>query len=108
MKFTPLFCIVMASVALMSVPAHAAKIQKNEKIDFSVFTCHAFLDRFTGFDREDASTMLVWIDGYLAGVSSDTVLDFDNLEKYSEEIVDYCKTHGNRLFLEAARMAGVR
>lgn len=91
--------------AVMALPAQAAN---HEPIDFGAYNCQDFIQQVANNKAEDVGVVLTWIDGYLSGVTGDTVLDFDGMEKISVNLVKYCAAHGDAKLLDAARKVGVR
>jgi acid stress chaperone HdeB len=85
-------------------PAQAAK--KISQIDFGAMTCAQFLNEVQG-DDEAAGLALMWLDGYLSGVSGDTVLDFKDFEKFAEKLGASCKKNGQANLLEVAKELGL-
>lgn len=56
----------------------AAKKAQSRNINFGAITCGEFLQDISQSSDEDAGVVLMWIDGYLSGVSGDTTLDWKN------------------------------
>ncbi|MEZ5580532.1 MAG: HdeA/HdeB family chaperone [Candidatus Competibacteraceae bacterium] len=54
----------------------------------------------------DAGVVLMWIDGYLSGVSGDTSLNWKDLEKFSTNLVAYCGKPDEKV-LDAAEAVGI-
>lgn len=67
--------LCLAASLLVSGPVAAKKAQM-QNIDFGTITCGAFLKELSTSTAEDAGVVLMWIDGYLSGVSGDTDLDW--------------------------------
>jgi acid stress chaperone HdeB len=95
-----------SALLLLATPALAGK-HGMDNIDFGQITCGQFIEDIAGGSEEDAGAVMLWIDGYLSGVSGDSVLNWKGLESYSERLVDYCGTHRKRLLLDAARKVGI-
>ncbi len=98
--------LCLAASLLVSGPVAAKKAQM-QNIDFGTITCGAFLKELSTSTAEDAGVVLMWIDGYLSGVSGDTDLDWGNLEKFSKDLVEYCGNNSNTKVLEAAKKVGI-
>ncbi|MBL8254228.1 MAG: hypothetical protein JNJ76_11570, partial [Candidatus Competibacter sp.] len=81
--------LCLAASLLVSGPVAAKKAQI-QNIDFGSITCGAFLKELSTGTADDAGVVLMWIDGYLSGVSGDTELNWKNLETFSQELVEYC------------------
>ena len=98
--------LCLATGLLVSGPVAAKKAQM-QNIDFGSITCGAFLKELSTGTADDAGIVLMWIDGYLSGVSGDTELDWGNLEKFSKDLVEYCGNNSNTKVLEAAKKVGI-
>ncbi|MCB1628434.1 MAG: hypothetical protein KDI51_10535 [Xanthomonadales bacterium] len=100
----------LALVAALSIslatPAEARK-GRSQDIDFGSYTCKAFLYDISDASEEDIAAVFLWLDGYLSGVSGDTVLRFNGLEAFSENLVERCSQRGNERLLDAARRVGI-
>ena len=98
--------LCLATGLLVSGPVAAKKAQM-QNIDFGSITCGAFLKELSTGTADDAGIVLMWIDGYLSGVSGDTELSWKNLETFSQELVEYCGKNTDTKVLEAAKAVGI-
>ena len=85
-----LFAVVLCLTASLLAPPALAKKTQMKNIDFGEITCAEFLQELSTSSSEDAGVVLMWIDGYLSGVSGDTSLNWKDLEKFSTNLVAYC------------------
>lgn len=95
-----------ASVAvtlLAALPAVAA----GDSIDFGSATCRDLVDTVHSTAEEDVGAMMLWLDGYLSGVSGDTVLDWRVFESFVGNVTDYCTDNPRENLLKAARKVGI-
>jgi acid stress chaperone HdeB len=99
---------VLLCVLLLAMPAHARKQSSVANIDFSRITCGEFVQEIVAADEDATGSVLLWIDGYLSGVSGDTLLDWSSLESYSTRLVEYCADHPKKNLLEAAKKVGIQ
>jgi acid stress chaperone HdeB len=107
MKLSTMMAALCVSVSLLvSAPALAKKTQMQD-IDFGAITCGEFMKEISASSAEDVGVVLMWIDGYLSGVSGDTVLNWENLEEFSTELVAYCGKKPDVQVLEAAEEVGI-
>lgn len=90
----------------VSTPTLAKKTQI-QNINFGVITCGEFMEGMAEGSDEDIAVVLMWIDGYLSGVSGDTVLNWRNLERFSAKLVDYCDRKPQVKVLDAAEEVGI-
>ena len=96
---------LIASVFVAS-PAMAGK-HGLKNIDFGTINCREFLEEIAAGSEDDAGAVMLWIDGYLSGVSGDTVLNWRGFEAYSERLVEYCAEHRKVKLLDAAKRVGI-
>lgn len=97
----------LAASLLVSAPALAAKKNQMQNIDFGSITCGQFLQDLSQSSAEDAGVVMMWIDGYLSGVSGDTVLNWKDLEKFSSNLATYCGEKPSAKVLDAAEAVGI-
>jgi len=105
----PLSCCLASCLLLLlltAMPALAKK-QQPENIDFGALTCKEFIQEMSQTDAESAGVVLMWLDGYLSGVSGDTKLNWKSLESFSGALMESCaKTPGKKV-LDVAKAAGI-
>lgn len=92
---------------LVAMPALAAKKAQMQNIDFGSITCGQFLQDLSQSSAEDAGVVMMWIDGYLSGVSGDTLLNWKDLEKFSTRLAAYCGEKPAAKVLDAAEAVGI-
>lgn len=81
---------------------------RTDAIDFSSITCKSFIEDIAAGSEEDAAAVMMWLDGYLSGVSGDTVLRFDAMESFGTNLVEHCAGNGNVKLLDAAKKVGLQ
>lgn len=99
---------ILLCALMLALPAHARKQSSAQNVDFSRISCGEFLEEIVAADEDTAGSILLWIDGYLSGVSGDTLLNWKSLENYSERLVEYCADHRKAKLLDAARKVGIQ
>jgi len=99
MTFTP-----WEKSASMTAPP---RLNPNSNLHGFPRTCGEFLQELSTSSAEDAGVVLMWIDGYLSGVSGDTSLDWKDLEKFSTNLVAYCGKKPDEKVLDAAEAVGI-
>lgn len=77
-------------------PVHA------ESFDMKDMSCAQLMQA----DEEDAGVILLWLDGYLSGVTGDTRLDTDFLETFAEEMASACEKTPQAKILDVAQIVG--
>jgi acid stress chaperone HdeB len=101
--------LMMATLAagiLLANPAQAGK-RSMDNIDFGTISCREFIEDIATASEDDAAAVMLWIDGYLSGVSGDTVLNWRGFETYSERLVEFCAKNRKTKLLDAARRVGI-
>lgn len=107
MKLSLITAALCASATLLiSTPVLAKKTQMQD-IDFGAITCGEFMQEMSKSSSEDAGVVLMWIDGYLSGISGDTVLNWKNLEQFSTDLIAYCGSKPAAKVLDAAEEVGI-
>lgn len=98
--------VFLCASLLVASPVYARK-QSQDIINFGTYTCRAFLEDAAQGSEEDIGIVLMWIDGYLSGVSGDTVWRMNDFGEFSERLAEYCSRHGHVKLLDAAREKGI-
>jgi len=94
-------------IAAMAVPALAKKSQQPQNINFGAITCKEFVEEIAGTDEDAAGIILMWLDGYLSGVSGDTTLNWKTLESFSGALVEACAKKPGKKVLDVAKEVGI-
>ncbi|MBF0110509.1 MAG: hypothetical protein HQL76_15180 [Magnetococcales bacterium] len=102
-----LFLTVTLLVTFSGPVVAKGKKSANQNIDFSSFTCSAFIGEVANSSEEDVGAVLMWLDGYLSGVSGDGVLNWKGFEQFAENLMKRCADHGDEMLLEAAKKVGI-
>lgn len=101
--------LALMTCFLLSVnSADAARKRDSGDINFGSFTCKDFVSAVNSGSEDDIGAMLLWLDGYLSGVSGDTVLNWESFESFSENIAGYCVDNGRANLLSAAKKVGIQ
>ena len=106
MKRLFVLAALCCSSLFLSMPVSAKK-PGAQNINFGAITCGEFMKELSQGSAEDAGVVLMWIDGYLSGVSGDTVLKWGDLEKFSTDLVAYCGKKPDEKVLDAAEAVGI-
>ncbi len=94
-------------VLMAAVPVSAKKQQQPADIDFGAVTCKEFIGEIATSDEESAGIILIWLDGYLSGVSGDTKLSWKNLESFTTALMEGCAQKPARKVLDVAKDVGI-
>jgi hypothetical protein len=98
-----LCCIVVAACSVFSTTRAEAR---HGSVDLSNFTCEAFLQAIADGREEEMRGLAIWLDGYMASIADDKVMNWKNFEQFFDELLVYCRGHGSSNLLEAAHDAG--
>ncbi|KHK01918.1 HdeA/HdeB family chaperone [Desulfovibrio sp. TomC] len=99
-------CTAVLALALAG-PALAKKQQQPQNIDFGAVTCKEFVMEIADADEDSAGIILMWLDGYLSGVSGDTKLNWKTLETFSGALMEACAKKPGQKVLDVAREVGI-
>ena len=101
-------CVLTAGllVLLASLPA-LAKAKQANNINFGAITCEEFIHEVAGADEDSVAMVLMWLDGYLSGVSGDTRLNWNNLEGFSAKLMNGCAKKTKAKVLDVAKAVGI-
>jgi acid stress chaperone HdeB len=78
--------LVVSVIALAAVSAPAAA---QIKLDMNKVTCGDWL----GYDPEQRDFVRFFLSGYYSAAANIDVLDFNRLQRNSEKVMAFCKTH---------------
>jgi acid stress chaperone HdeB len=98
---------VLGIAVLTATPAMAAKQQQSGDVDLGSVTCAAFMKDLSTASEQDAGAIFLWLDGYLSGVSGDTVMRPAGMEQFVQALLDHCSKRGKDNLLDAARKVGI-
>lgn len=77
-----------------------------ETIDVAKLKC-SDLNQMSSDDEDSASTMMIWLDGYLSGVTGDTSLNDEALGNFTEKLIGACSRSPNAAILDTAKSVGI-
>lgn len=101
------FVAALVVVSLFISGSVFAKKTPDQNIDFGNVSCGDFIEGVATMDEETAGLVMVWLDGYLSGVSGDTELNWKSLETIGENLVEYCAKNADADVLEAVKEVGI-
>lgn len=94
-------------VLVFTLPA-LAKQQQAKNIEFGAITCEEFIQEVAASDEDSVAIVLMWLDGYLSGVSGDTRLNWNNLEGFSTKLMNGCAKKPKSKVLDIAKAVGIK
>src|SRR5215472_8178346 len=77
----------------------ASVVQAQETVDVAKITC----DQFPASRVVDSRTLSIWVSGYYNGTLKNTVLDVSALQKREQDVIDYCLSHSEMVFMNAVK-----
>jgi acid stress chaperone HdeB len=96
--------VVVALVATVAFSSSAfAKKEQNVKFNMQDLTCKELIE----LDEDTAGIMLMWLDGYLSGVTGDTRFDSDQFGSFAGSLGEYCAKKPAAKVLDASHELGV-
>lgn len=99
-----LFVMIIAVAATLTFSSGAfAKKEQNVTFDMKELTCKDLIS----FDEDTAGIMLMWIDGYLSGVTGDTRFDGKQFESFAGSLGEHCAKNPNSTVLDASHKLGI-
>lgn len=103
-----LFGIALLAGLLVAFSGTAMAKGKNPgNIDFGALTCQEFLEGVAKSDETTVGMLLMWVDGYLSGVSGDTELNWDAFDSISTSLADACAKSPKKKVLDVAKAVGI-
>ena len=73
-----------------------------EVVDMNTLRCGSLVE----LDEDGAAFTLIWIDGYLAGVTGDTRMNPDGFEDFADRMVAACAKSPDASILDVAKIIG--
>ncbi len=99
--------IVLFVFLLLQIGTTAHAEQQND-IDFANLTCEQFIDGLQEMDDESAGYVMMWLDGYLSGITNDTLLHWEGLEEFGTKLAGFCQKNPHSGLLDSAKAVGIR
>jgi acid stress chaperone HdeB len=78
--------------------------EPGQALEMSAMRCEELL----ALDADSAAVVMFWLDGYLAGLTGDTLLDLGYLEGFSQDGGAFCANHPQFRLLDAAESLGLQ
>lgn len=102
--------LVLSLLALVCVSlcSTAARAEEPDDIQFSNLSCQQFISGLQEMDEESAGYVMMWLDGYLSGITNDTLLHWDGLETFGADLASFCQKNPRSGLLDAAKAIGIK
>lgn len=102
MKKSIVVVATLASTLLFS-SATFAKKEQEVKFDMKEMTCKELIT----MDEDSAGVMLMWLDGYLSGITGDTTFDGKEFGSFAGSLGEFCAKNPDSKVLDASKKLGV-
>ena len=93
-----IFCVAMTLLVVSLLPAKA-----QVRLDMTRVTCGQWL----GYDPDRKKFVRLWMSGYFSASTNRDVLDLQYLQRNTEKVTAYCKTHKAERFMSAIRRTAI-
>ena len=77
----------------------ASVVQAQETVDVAKITC----DQALASKVVNSRTLSIWVSGYYNGTRNNTVLDVSALKNREQDVIDYCLSHTEMVFMDAVK-----
>ena len=96
--------VVAALVSTLAFSSSVfAKKEQAVKFDMNDLSCKELIE----FDEDTAGIMLMWLDGYLSGVTGDTRFDGKQFESFAGSLGEFCAKNPDSKVIDASHKLGV-
>lgn len=96
--------VVAALVSALAFSSSvSAKKEQEVKFDMKDLTCKELIE----MDEDTAGIMLMWLDGYLSGVTSDTRFDGSQFGSFAGSLGEFCAKNPTEKVLDASHQLGI-
>ena len=99
----PVIQWTMAGLTTVVTALVATQPAKADSFDMSEFTCAELVE----LDTETSVLMTFWLDGYLSGISGDTVVDSEYIGGLAEGMIEACSADPEALVLDVVEEVGL-
>lgn len=87
--------LATAVATALCVAAPGAAFAKDENIDFREPTCSEFIEAVESASEDDVAGMMLWLDGYVNGLSQTPVIDWARIERFYDKLLSRCQANGD-------------
>lgn len=104
----PLPALCVAALCLATLTGITTPARANDTIDFREPSCQEFLDAMQTSSKEDVAGMMLWLDGYVNGLSRTPVIDWAGVEKFIDRVVSRCQSNTSTRLIDVVEQSGRR
>ncbi len=91
----PFYATILAAALLLTASPLFAE---DSKIDMKKLSCK----QFSGYDKDNMSIIMMWLEGYYTGDDEDPVIDFGKIAGDTAHLLVYCGDHPDDDIITAA------
>jgi acid stress chaperone HdeB len=99
----PVIQWTMAGLTTVVTALVATQPAKADSFDMNEFTCAELVE----LDTETAVLAIFWLDGYLSGITGDTVVDSEYIGDLAEVMILECAADPDALVLDVVEEVGL-
>jgi len=98
MERTNMKILTAAALSAVLLTAGSALAEDAATVDMTKLTCK----QFSAYDKENAGTIMMWLEGYYTGDDDDAVIDFGKMASDMTKLLVYCEAHPDDDIITAA------
>jgi acid stress chaperone HdeB len=87
-----------ALTAVLLTAGSALAADDAATVDMTKLTCK----QFSAYDKDNAGTIMMWLEGYYTGDDDDAVIDFGKMAGDMTKLLVYCEAHPDDDIITAA------
>jgi acid stress chaperone HdeB len=91
----PFYATILAAALLLTA---SPLLAEDSKIDMKKLSCK----QFSGYDKDNMSIIMMWLEGYYTGDDEDPVIDFGKMAGDTAHLLVYCGDHPDDDIITAA------
>jgi acid stress chaperone HdeB len=91
----PFYATILAAALLLTA---SPLLAEDSKIDMKKLSCK----QFSGYDKDNMSIIMMWLEGYYTGDEEDPVIDFGKMAGDTAHLLVYCGDHPDDDIITAA------
>lgn len=99
--------LTLTMLFMLAASQSMAAKKSNNEINFGSLTCKDFMAIAQTSNDDEIASIMLWLDGYLSGVSGDMILNWKSFEDFAGNLVNFCSTNGRVKVVDAAKKVGI-
>jgi HdeA/HdeB family protein len=98
MERTNMKILTAAALSAALLTAGSALAADDATVDMNKLTCK----QFSAYDKDNAGTIMMWLEGYYTEDDDDAVIDFGKMAGDMTKLLIYCEAHPDTDIITAA------